>query len=270
LKILRRSGICLPRPQPGFTLVEMTIVLLIVSILLAGILIPLSIQIELRKYTDTKKTMDQINEAIMGFVLINGRLPCPATGTVADGTAGAGTELLTGEVCTSYTGVIPWTTLNVAEADEWGGRFTYRVSSAFADTFANTTWGCTPSVTPASPASFALCANGDMQVKSRTTSKVLYNVTSAALPAVFVSHGKNGYGAYLSNGTQIAPAPNTTDEYTNSLSTTTIFVTREKTDASSGCSDTSGSTSMCEFDDLVAFVPLTTLMNRMVISGKLP
>jgi prepilin-type N-terminal cleavage/methylation domain-containing protein len=271
--------------QPGFTLVEMTIVLLIVSILLAGVLMPLSMQMELRKYADTKKTMDQINEALIGFVLMNGRLPCPAIKTIADGTTdgttngntNAGFEALTGNACTSITGVIPWATLNVPETDEWGGRFTYRVSSAFADVNTNSathlTWGsCTPSVNPAAPTSFALCANGDMKVRSRNTTDA-YDMTNVALPAVFISHGKNGYGAYDSHGNHTSAPPANADETTNATPATpgpVSFFSREKTDASSSCSDSAGTTRMCEFDDLVAFVPLTTLMNRMVVSGKLP
>jgi prepilin-type N-terminal cleavage/methylation domain-containing protein len=256
--------------QRGFTLVELTIVMLIVSILLAGVLMPLSIQMEVRRYSDTKKSMDQIGEAIMGFVMANGRLPCPASKTVADGTAGAGTELLSGSVCSSYTGVIPWVTLGVPETDAWGGRFTYRVTSAFADTFANTTWGCTPAVTPSSPTSFGLCASGDMKVQSRTTAKTAYDATNASLPAVFVSHGKNGYGAYGSQGTLLSAVPAANVDENANATPSTIFYSREMTEASSTCSDSTGATPMCEFDDVVAFVPLTTLMNRMVVSGKLP
>jgi prepilin-type N-terminal cleavage/methylation domain-containing protein len=259
------------RVQPGFTLVEMTIVLLIVSILLAGILMPLSIQMEVRRYADTKKAMDQINEALIGFVLINGRLPCPAIRTERTGIdATAGTERLTSNLCNSISGVIPWVTLNVPETDEWGRRFTYRVTSAFADLFAAATYGCVPSVNP-TLSSFALCASGDLQVKSRTSTKVAFNMTNPALPAVFISHGKNGYGAYGPQGTLLlaVPAANV-DETANANAASVIFISREKQDASSSCSDTAGTTPMCEFDDLVAWIPLTTLMNRMVVSGKLP
>jgi len=257
-------------PQPGFSLVELTIVMLIVSILLAGVLMPLSMQMEVRRYADTKKTMDMINEALIGFVLVNGRLPCPADPTIADGTANAGVERPTCATAATQFGVIPWVTLNVPETDEWGGRFTYRVSSAFADTYPSLTWGCTPTVSPVSPMSFALCAVGDMQVRSRTNLKVVYNMTNAEVPAVFVSHGKNSYGAYRPQGgtPPAVPAANV-DEATNAGGGA-VFYSREKTDVSSSCSDAPGAGPMCEFDDLVAFVPLAMLMNRMVISGKLP
>jgi prepilin-type N-terminal cleavage/methylation domain-containing protein len=256
------------RLQPGFTLVELTIVLLIVSILLAGVLMPLSIQMELRRYADTKKTMDLINEALIGFVLANGRLPCPADPALADGVVNAGVERPACATAATQFGVIPWVTLNVPETDEWNGRFTYRVTSGFADAI-NSTAGCAPPATPVN-ASFALCDSGDMKVRSRNTSGTPYDLTNLALPAVFVSHGKNGYGAYRSNGIQIPRTANTTDEYINSSSTAVSFFSREKTDAFTGCNDLANTVPLCEFDDLVAFVPLTTLMNRMVVSGKLP
>ncbi|MGP1675874.1 MAG: hypothetical protein ACTS6J_01795 [Burkholderiales bacterium] len=232
---------------------------------------PLSLQMELRRYADTKKTMDQINEALIGFVLVNGRLPCPADPNIADGTANAGVERATCSIAATKVGVIPWVTLNVAEADEWGRRFTYRVTSIFADAIAAATYGCTPAVNP-TQSSFALCASGDMKVRSRNpSSKVAYDMTNVMLPAVFLSAGKNGYGAYTPQGNVYAAVPaDNVDETTNASAATLAFVSRDRTDASTPCSDTAGTASMCEFDDLVAFIPLTTLMNRMVVSGKLP
>jgi prepilin-type N-terminal cleavage/methylation domain-containing protein len=270
LKELRPHGICLPRLQRGFTLVEMTIVLMIVGILLAGILTPLSIQMEVRQYADTKKTMDQINEALIGFILINGRLPCPASRTIADGTANAGVEQASCVTAATQVGAIPWVTLNVPETDEWGRRFTYRVTSTFADAIAAATYGCVPPVNP-TQSSFALCASGDMKVQSRTSTKVAYDLTNLTVPAVFISHGKNGYGGYGPQGTLLLSVPPANaDEATNANAATVTFISREKQDASSGCSDAGGGNPMCEFDDLVAWIPLTTLMNRMVVSGKLP
>jgi len=110
-----------------------------------------------------------------------------------------------------------------------------------------------------------------MKVQSRTTAKALYDLTNGNLPAVFISHVKNGRGAYGTNGVQIAPAAAGTDELTNATTGTLTFITREITPESSSCiNDSNVGTPMCEFDDLVAFVPLTTLMNRMILSQKLP
>ena len=50
----------------------------------------------------------------------------------------------------------------------------------------------------------------------------------------------------------------------------TPFISRDKMDASTACSDTGGTAPRCEFDDPVAWVPLTILMNRVAVYGKLP
>jgi hypothetical protein len=232
-------------------------------------MMPLSLQMEVRRYADTKKTMDQINEALIGFVLAKGRLPCPADPTIADGVANAGVERAACAAAGTNVGVIPWVTLGVPETDEWGGRFTYRVTAGFADAVPSTA-GCSPPATPAN-ASFALCDSGDMKVRTRTTTGP-YDMTNIDLPAVFISHGKNGYGAYRQQGGAPSMPATGTDESTNATlsSANAIIFNREKIDASSSCSDTAGSAALCEFDDLIAWIPLTTLMNRMVVSGKLP
>ena len=77
----------------GFTLVELSVAFIIIVLLLAGAMIPLSTQIELRGVADTQRSMDQIREAIIGFAQANGRLPCPADGSLASGAANAGMEV---------------------------------------------------------------------------------------------------------------------------------------------------------------------------------
>ena len=266
-----------PRLEPGFTLAELAIVLVIVGFLLGGLLMPLSMQTDLRRISDTRKSMDEIKEALIGFALANGRLPCPADPTIPDSTGNAGVERATCATAATQIGVIPWVTLNVAETDQWGRRFKYRVTYQFADAIGTTlTLGsespaCIPTITP-TQSSFALCAWGDMKVQNRDyTSKSLYDIASLRLPAVFLSAGKNGYGAYTPQGTIYAPVPATNvDETTNATAATVAFVSRDKTDISTSCSDTAVGTPVCEFDDLVAWIPLTTLMNRMVVSGRLP
>ncbi|HUW25479.1 MAG TPA: prepilin-type N-terminal cleavage/methylation domain-containing protein [Gallionella sp.] len=64
--------------QPGFTLVEMAIVLAIVGLLLGGLIPTLSAQMESQRINETRKQLDEIQQALMGFAIINGRLPCPA------------------------------------------------------------------------------------------------------------------------------------------------------------------------------------------------
>ena len=62
----------------GFTLIEMAIVLMIVGLLLGGMLVPLSAQMDQRNISDTQKSLSEIKEALIGYAMANGRLPCPA------------------------------------------------------------------------------------------------------------------------------------------------------------------------------------------------
>lgn len=124
------------RRMRGFTLVELAVALAVIGLLLGMLIVPLNTQIDQQRINDTQKQSSVIVEAILGFAVANGRLPCPAQATVANTTAGAGLEARTGTACTvalNGQGVVPWATLGVAETDAWGRRFTYRVTTALAD-----------------------------------------------------------------------------------------------------------------------------------------
>src|SRR5467141_5176109 len=95
----------------GFSLVELAVALAIIALLIAGALIPLSTQMDVRNVADTRRSMESIRDAIIGFAQANGRLPCPADGTVATCIDAAGTEKVSGTVCTAAFGAVPWATL---------------------------------------------------------------------------------------------------------------------------------------------------------------
>ena len=290
--------------QRGFTLVELAIALFVIGLLLAGALIPLSTQMEVRSITDTRRIMDQISEALIGFAQTNGRLPCPAiattpTGTVVGGIS-AGVENTTCTTAASVVGVVPWSTLGVPETDAWGRRFTYRVAAVFSDAVSPNTFdtntGTTvptppgsqsPSCTVASAliqSSFALCSLGEIAVLNRTTdaaySKPTPGVLGSGLAAVFVSHGRNGYGGYQTTGVQISGVTANTDEAYNvagGLSSAVTgshnsyaFFSRTPAAYTAGCSDTVAGSPLCEFDDIVYMISAPTLVSRMVSAGRLP
>ncbi len=66
-------------PASGFTLIEMAVVLLIVALLLGGLLPTLTSRVEQQRLGEVRKQLDEIEQAAIGFALINGRLPCPAS-----------------------------------------------------------------------------------------------------------------------------------------------------------------------------------------------
>jgi len=254
----------------GFTLVEIAMVLFIITLLLGGLVPTISAQLDQQRTRETLKRMDDIQQALLGFAMVNGRLPCPARAATATGAANAGVEAMTVNSCacaaagstyadytanvcvnTTVTGVLPWVTLGLKETDAWDHRFTYRVTAYFADKVPAYTTSCIPALTVAtSPlaSSFAMCSPGDLYVKSSASGTAV----ASFVPVVFLSHGKNGYGAYTSAGTKLANG--SADEVENSDDNYN-FVSKITTST---------------FDDLVAWISPGILFNRMVTAGKLP
>ncbi len=253
----------------GFTLTEAAVVMIIVALVLGGLLAPLSAQNDLRASSETKAALVDIRDALIGFALANGRLPCPASPMIASGDAQAGVEespLSTG--CANVAGVIPWATLGLGETDAWGGRYTYVVNAKFtrppplASFAAGECSGSTYTPPLPTAAGFALCTTSDLSVKNTVGGTEI----AAGVPAMIISHGKNGFGAFLSSGVQI---PNTTDndEIENILIK----------DLTSGKWKGAGSekvfikkTATSTFDDELIWIPASLLYSRMITAGKLP
>lgn len=267
-----------PLRHAGFTLTELAIVLFIVSLLIGGMLVPLSAQMEVRGRQETEHALSNIREALIGFAVVNGRLPCPAQAGLATGatgvgleatTAAAGTASTTGPCgCTNATsgiasaggtacddttpgvvsGVLPWATLGLPEADYWGNRYTYQVTTRFGRLASGqTTFGCTPTSNPAA-AAFALCSSGAITVNTAVSGGTVF---ATNIPVIVVSHGKSGYGAYTSGGTVLPGLTAGSDEAENA-NADTVFI------------------SSAAIDDHMIWVPIGILMGRMLSAGKLP
>lgn len=235
----------------GFTLVEMAIVMFIMALALGTGITLLSAQQDQRKTEDTSNRLSDIREALIGYAIANSRLPCPADGTTPTGQVNAanvpaGSEYknpVTGTpyVCFNASGVLPWATLGVNETDAWGHRFTYRVMNSFSRS------------TPL----FTLSDDGDIDVGTTVGGNDLAN----NVPAVIVSHGLNGLGAYTPAGKQITPVPAAATNEGENADNDINFVSRTLSSA-----DEAGG----YFDDQVIWLSQYTLFNRMVQAGKLP
>jgi prepilin-type N-terminal cleavage/methylation domain-containing protein len=241
-------------PQRGFTLIEMAIVLVIITILIGGLAVPLSAQIQARRIAETQKTLAEAREAIIGYAIthqvmvdhdINPAtpdiarpfLPCPDSNS--DGIE----NREPGGNCTQDVGWLPWVTLGTAAQDAWGNRLEYAsqpgVTSA-AIGFNNATF------TPP-PAWYDVCVS--------QTACVPPDV-AADVPVVVLSRGANGWGALNINGNTLA-APTSEHELAN-RDGDERYVSR----APSKPGDAAG-----EFDDLVTWLSFNLLITRVCPAG---
>lgn len=219
--------------QRGFTLVELAIVMFIVALLIGGMLLPLATQQDIRANGETEKTLGEIRDALIGYAASHSAtdtkpyLPCPDTDD-------DGAENRTGNACTSQEGRIPWSDLGAGRMDAWTNRFRYRVTPAFSN----------------SATGFTLTSVGTLRVCTENTCATSL---ASAIPAVIVSHGKNGSGAYNSEG-----GTNTASTDANEL---------ENTD---GDDNFVGKSADTVYDDLTSWVSPNILFNRMIAAGRLP
>src|SRR5215468_4191829 len=101
--------------ERGFTLLELAVVVLVVTLLLGSLLVPLATQVEQRNVSETQKRLQEIKEALIGFAMANGRFPCPAGNQPGD----KGIEKFAGVPasgnCTNFfDGYVPGITLGLA------------------------------------------------------------------------------------------------------------------------------------------------------------
>lgn len=129
-----------PRCQHGFTLAELAVVLVILALLSGSLLVPLGSRMEARDRQLTLERLRDIQQALTGFAIIHGRLPCPST--EAD-PAHPDYGVEDASPCSfSLEGRLPWRTLAMPATDAWGqerlhadeawtGHWRYRVDRAF-------------------------------------------------------------------------------------------------------------------------------------------
>ncbi len=229
--------------QRGFTLIEMAIVLLIMGLLLGGGLSVIGTQIDQQRIKDTQRILDDARDALLGFAIANNRLPCPATAATNGIESPVG-----GGVCTApYNGFLPAATLGIPGVD--------------ANGFLTDAWG-----TPANRIRYAVTiANANSATKPngiRTTTMATFTpdlrvcATSTGITATACGAATplttNAVAVVFSLGKSAGSAG--PDEAANQ-NTDQVFVSRTPT---------------ATFDDLVTWLPPSTLFNRMVQAGALP
>jgi len=118
----------------GFTLAELAVVLLVIGLLMFALLPTSAVMLSNSRHSATQQKLNNIDAALVNFVIVNKRLPCPADGSIAMTASGAGSEGgRTSGDCTNNqaNGVVPWVALGLNAGDivdAWNNQITYRVA----------------------------------------------------------------------------------------------------------------------------------------------
>lgn len=153
----------------GFTLLEMAVVLIIIGFVVGALLTPLTAQVEQSRLSDANKDLAEIKEALLGYVIVNGFLPCPDTNGdgLDDGCANS-------NATSSSGGNLPWSTMGLKSRDPWGRPYQYRINNAFTAPFNLSTVGSGSGV-------IKIC-----------TDNLCVSTEASNVPLVVFSLGKNG------------------------------------------------------------------------------
>lgn len=224
--------------------------MVIVTLLLTGAIFTMNAQSQAGRQRDTEKQLQDIQEALLGFAIANGRLPRPAASATSGLERG---PCINDPQC---AGFIPWQTLGIGMSDPYGKHYRYSVTPAYAG-----------GATGTDPINLTLVANRTIQTRN-SLGALIYIAGSATcsainpcVPAVVLSHGPQHHGTSSVDGTAMADGSITNaDEDTNATSATN-YIQRPLTDNAAA---TGG-----EFDDIVLWIPLTTLSSRLAQGGRL-
>jgi len=205
-------------------LIELAIVLFIIGLMLGGLLVPFAAQVEIENRRETENKLDEIKEALIGFAITNGRLPCPSTtanpANALYGFEDAGCNPAGASPAGSIDGILPWKTLGVDEYDTWGSRriatgdawtgyWRYRVHRDFSNTGALFTLASDPTATD--NLSIQDSATNSLTPATEPPEAIIYSAG-----ANLTEDGENGDAYEATNGVYEANAviENTFDDIT--------------------------------------------------------
>jgi len=268
------------KKQPGFTLIEIAVVLVLVGLLLGSFIGSVTQRIETSQRENTKKQLADIKTALLGFASARGRLPCPTT-TTGNGNEQpvGGSTLVT--PCTLQHGFIPGKTLGVIGTynrdnlleDVWGNPIRYSVTTnnnnAFTTAYTVTFAGGIKDVGMANLQPDLVICDADSGLNSVCSAGVKTIILGT--PFVVISLGKDGSDFVTNlapnsdqgeNSGEAAVAANAGGEnvaYTVGSGNAFVSKTYSSVDSAAGL-----------FDDLIIWESPYIIYSRMMEAGQLP
>jgi prepilin-type N-terminal cleavage/methylation domain-containing protein len=191
------------KPKSAYTLIELSIVILIISFLMMGGLTITISSLNKAKKISSQNKINEIYNAVGKFLLENKRLPCPASLILTKDSNLYGVESRSATGCdvsffnnNIFYGMVPIKTLNLPlnmGEDDFGSKISYiidqRFTTNFQDVISNvsTGFGTTQLYT------------GVMTINEKPSS-ISRAITSDAI-VIILSHGLNKFGAFNNNAT---------------------------------------------------------------------
>lgn len=247
----------------GFSLVELAIVLVAASLLATSLLAPLSAQIDAQRTAETRRTLTEVRDALLGFAITNGRLPCPAKADATGAEAGGGAGACTSGGSGIAAGFVPAVGLGLSPSDgqgylldAWGERLRYAVSAgpaaapgAFTDSNGMRSYWQVQGAPP--PSGVQICTSAASIARAGAANAECAAASALTQTAVAVVYSTGRIRGDAARGPD-AEANRDGDR---------VFVAHEPR----GAAGEGGA-----FDDVLVWLAPAILYNRLVAAGRLP
>jgi prepilin-type N-terminal cleavage/methylation domain-containing protein len=220
----------------AFTLVELSVVILIIALLMFGTFSSSGV-VNNVKENITRDRMAVIYNALGDFLTQQKRLPCPASILEPRGGSNYGKEVRDGNFCRGLTeatpkgvylsnvngqssydkvvfGMVPTNTLGLSEdfaEDAFGNKISYFIDEDFTYNFISD-----PDVTLSVPSFGTANYKNTLYIKERRNNSENFINSDAII--VLVSGGVNGFGAFKNNGIQNSRSVYSAEELENDVS----------------------------------------------------
>ncbi len=218
----------------GFSLIEMAVVLVILAFIIGSLVVPISTIRDTQKRDEAEQENQEITEAILGYAMANGYLPCPASA------ATNGNENRNGSNdCLTEHGFVPALTLGLRGMRDDQGRLLDPWNQPYRYSLTNiNNWEYAKNIqlNSTSP-DYQICDQAGCAGTSVLASQVVFAVFSLG-----------------NDGAQTTTSPDQLENTDNDND----FVTRELTDATG-----------TEFNDLIHWVSTHELVVQLVRAGQL-